>query len=961
MDDLDAVLASLEHTETALRTQPVHAPDVQTQTTTTDAELDADFAAELDALSASTPSESLLFAGPVHYLGAKHSDWVEDANSMTENLRKFILEVEKCQMQVNSGGEESHDKTIQQENEVSKKYKVLYNEVEELIKVWNTLNKAEKGYFNVSSAKSNLVQKRKELSKEYEKLQYDFNRKFPPVADKKENTEPRPYTNYEFLHWSKPYSEKNNEIELEIKKYTDEISLVKIWVNAINSTSIDLTKIARQKRVLNDIKPKLEHACDTIIETCKHVIDHMTFNRIIDETGVPGLPKKSDYTDTTIEKWKKTSNAYESRIKDISQQIETLLTKLTAAEEKFKSEITEDSPAATNAQPASGHAPQELIPEEKKDFSEKQMAKIEEILNPFRNEKKTAEMIEEEFRKHFEEFKSSYRKKGEISSAFCQTIQLQYELTIKTTKRAQELLKAITIDNFSDSEFTEIEKKLIIKKIDKESQEIQMNLQELDTKFAEVRQYMDRVEYDKQKGKGETSDTIPKKIRHEISLIKLSIDIFNAKAEEAEKFLVSVNAFEQKNEFKMEEPNTIHKQLCSLEEELRKCILDVGWKKTNLSADVSRNYNANEELKEIIKKMDQDYSECSERETKIRHTIWSKKIMLAKRCTHEYITQYETEQNAKHKSHTYVAIDTRREQPTFTTHVSPFIISHAHTTSHTFTTSETFTTELTRFAQDLRDLVHPPTPAPAWSVAGSGPSPKPRAPQHTHTNTHTNTHANTHANKQLVFLAARVAHITAVADRYPHLAALRVALELAPNSVLVSHALAASQTGLADKNAQAVRACLTSSRFKRLYNIADTQVRYAKAPAPVSSTAEHHDDWTHDFEAERHELETDEKRYTRELTGSRKHKKKSTARVPKLKFEKDASSHHHHEHTHSHTKEKHDQQNQNKQERHKNKKKDQSWLSSFVPSFLKSSDEFVEAHTPRQQDTTDRDVSGTSV
>lgn len=140
-------------------------------------------------------------------------------------------------------------------------------------------------------------------------------------------------------------------------------------------------------------------------------------------------------------------------------------------------------------------------------------------------------------------------------------------------------------------------------------------------------------------------------------------------------------------------------------------------------------------------------------------------------------------------------------------------------TINTHITTTTFATKLTLFTQNFLALVYPPIPTLPWSRIS------------TYTTMPTQKHKNAVHNTALAALCKRVAHITAVADRHPLLAALRFALEITPKSPLLIHALKSTPTILASRaaaephtNIVSIRACLAEDKLNRLIRLADADL-----------------------------------------------------------------------------------------------------------------------------------------
>jgi hypothetical protein len=187
MDDLEAVLASLEQTEAALRPPATRARDLQAEldalpplapptpseqhhlSTSLAAELDA----ELDAVFAKPLSESLLPGGLVHNLGARHNDFVKNANRMIEEIRNFSNRVKTLDMRV-VPCDAIDDEIKQSMEDINKAYDELYGRAELLFTTFSTFTPAEKQYHDVSSAKQNLSKIRKELAEVFQHLLESF-------------------------------------------------------------------------------------------------------------------------------------------------------------------------------------------------------------------------------------------------------------------------------------------------------------------------------------------------------------------------------------------------------------------------------------------------------------------------------------------------------------------------------------------------------------------------------------------------------------------------------------------------------------------------------------------------------------------------------------------------------------------------------------------------------------------
>jgi hypothetical protein len=187
--------------------------------------------------------------------------------------------------------------------------------------------------------------------------------------------------------------------------------------------------------------------------------------------------------------------------------------------------------------------------------------------------------------------------------------------------------------------------------------------------------------------------------------------------------------------------------------------------------------------------------------------------------------------------------------------------SREHSTSHAFHTNtsapphhdSSFADELTRFTQGLLALVYPPTPAPPWSGSSAHATPLPARsqptsqlpksqqytrsqpasrlstqPQTTQTTGRTRQSPPTpQPSPQLAALCARLAHVTAVAARYPDLAALRFSVEFKQGPALFGSALAPPHTIAGARpaqqphaNAAAILHHANDKAFKRLHSLA---------------------------------------------------------------------------------------------------------------------------------------------
>lgn len=143
-----------------------------------------------------------------------------------------------------------------------------------------------------------------------------------------------------------------------------------------------------------------------------------------------------------------------------------------------------------------------------------------------------------------------------------------------------------------------------------------------------------------------------------------------------------------------------------------------------------------------------------------------------------------------------------------------------HTTEQASVQHTEFSTRLNQFARTLIDLVYPPTPAPPWSTPSSS------APAHSIFSTKSNT-TRSNPNKQLADLCNHIAHITAVSNRFPAIAAMRLLFEFSPNGALLSKFTQSQQSAKTvrplqqHQNMEAIAKHLTGNRFSQLHRDAD--------------------------------------------------------------------------------------------------------------------------------------------
>ena len=300
MDDLDAVLASLELTETALSAQPAHAQSLEAQPITIKTDLQTDFAAELDAelnvVFAQPQSGSLLPGGPVHYLGVAYEDFTRDGNKKIELIRKFILEIQTCVIHVNTGDREDDVKIKQSMKEISDKYHNLYNEVETLFKRFEKLTIAEKGYWNVKSVKEDLRTIRKEMNKEYTNLEQKFYARFPQAPGNQNEAGQNTDTTQQaqqaedisdiqpaeiqtlqkltdnFKHVTSALNNVRDAIE-DMKKYEKEID------NFINEGSKETDKSSKANQMHDKIRTKQDALSSLLIDAYSKVLDLQNFTK----------------------------------------------------------------------------------------------------------------------------------------------------------------------------------------------------------------------------------------------------------------------------------------------------------------------------------------------------------------------------------------------------------------------------------------------------------------------------------------------------------------------------------------------------------------------------------------------------------------------------------------------------------------------------------------------------------
>jgi len=143
-----------------------------------------------------------------------------------------------------------------------------------------------------------------------------------------------------------------------------------------------------------------------------------------------------------------------------------------------------------------------------------------------------------------------------------------------------------------------------------------------------------------------------------------------------------------------------------------------------------------------------------------------------------------------------------------------------HTTEQASVQHTEFSTRLNQFARTLIDLVYPPTPAPPWSTPSSS------APAHSIFSTKSNS-TRSNPNKQLADLCNHIAHITAVSNRFPAIAAMRLLFEFSPNGALLSKFTQSQQSAKTvrplqqHQNMDAIAKHLTGNRFSQLHRDAD--------------------------------------------------------------------------------------------------------------------------------------------
>ena len=250
--------------------------------------------------------------------------------------------------------------------------------------------------------------------------------------------------------------------------------------------------------------------------------------------------------------------------------------------------------------------------------------------------------------------------------------------------------------------------------------------------------------------------------------------------------------------------------------------------------------------------------------------------------------------------------------------------THAPTAFHGPHAPTAFPTELICFAQKLITLVYPSTRVPPWSTSvNASRTSMPR------------THNSDVHNKHLVALCTRVAHITAVADQHPLLAALRFALEITPKSPLLIHALKSTPTVLASRaaaephtNIVSIRACLAEDKLNRLIRIADADLNRMRIEQQQSK-------------------------------GNKIPQSVHTKTSPNTKDK--------HKHTHADEGHKHQHQNEvhddnASQTSKKSKQTERSWGNGW--GLFDKADKLVHSFTPRgsnQQTHEDDDVTGTNV
>jgi hypothetical protein len=302
-------------------------------------------------------------------------------------------------------------------------------------------------------------------------------------------------------------------------------------------------------------------------------------------------------------------------------------------------------------------------------------------------------------------------------------------------------------------------------------------------------------------------------------------------------------------------------------------------------------------------------------ELELEGAIDERLLELRKICTIEYIKTIPAFE-AKHKV-------------SFTKTHAPD--PHAPSAFHGLHAPTTFRTELICFAQKLITLVYPSTRVPPWSTSVN--DSRTSMPRKHNSDVH---------NKHLVDLCARVAHITAVADRHPLLAALRFALEITPKSPLLIHALKSTPTVLASRaasephtNIVSIRACLAEDKLNRLIRIAD---------------------------ADLNRMRIEEQEILNQLRHSKGNKIPQSVHTKKSRITT-------HKHNHSHADQDHKHQHQNQvhnddasQSSKKSNKSKPGWGNGW--GLFNKADELVHSFTPRasnQQTHKDGDVTGTSV
>jgi len=340
----------------------------------------------------------------------------------------------------------------------------------------------------------------------------------------------------------------------------------------------------------------------------------------------------------------------------------------------------------------------------------------------------------------------------------------------------------------------------------------------------------------------------------------------------------------------------------------------------------------NRDLHTYISQSQHQYDQLVEKSRNLLRELMTETSRLLNFRTEKYVQEYEQTNRIKkdklQQTHNY---------QTYTSDEPEVIYTHR--------TPTTFATKLTLFTQTLLTLVYPPTPAPTWpspyknivQTQKKSPPPPSKTPPTTLTQT------NVVHNKHLVDLCARVAHITAVADQHPLLAALRFALEITPKSPLLIHALKSTPTVLASRaaaephtNIVSIRACLTEDKLNRLIRIADTDLN---------------------------RMRIEEQEILKQLRQTKGNK------IPQSVHTKTSRiTTHKHNHTHADQHHKHQHQSQlhddnDSQSSKKSNQTTRSWTFNPFRIFNKA-DDLVHSYTPRgsnQQTHEDGDVTGTTV